>query len=139
MKRAYTIQSLAEDVWLPKDVRGYPNRSYLGHTSDIIPTPWPHEGQPVEGSQVRRIPIREFRTLEQEKERKRLAAIENPGRCQARMRRVDAWCRKFPINGLDVCFRHGGSFKHSRKAAAERYAEQVVNEQAEKIVKRARK
>jgi hypothetical protein len=83
--------------------------------------------------------MRKDRTFAQEQERKRLAAIENPGRCQSRMTRIDGWCQKFPMIGLDVCFKHGGRFAHSRKAAEERKREAKVQSRAASIVKRARK
>ena len=134
-KRNYTLPaSLPEDEFLPKDKRGYPNRSYLGHTSEIIPTPWANEGGFVEVGQPKRFPPARKRTREQDKERIRLSKIENPGRCQARMIRYDGWCRKNKINGLEVCFKHGGQYRASKKAAERRYKQQLLEERATKII-----
>lgn len=124
-----------DDAQLPLDKRGRPNRSYLGHTSDIIPTPWENEGAYLEPGAPRRFPLRSVRTYAQEKERRRLAQIENAGRCQSRANKYDAWCRKWPMNGLDVCRFHGGKFAHSKKAAARNVAEQKLKQQAQKILR----
>lgn len=127
-----------EDAQLPKDKRGRPNRSYLGHTSDLIPTPWENEGAFVEPGEPRRFPLRKDRTYAQEQERIRLAAIENAGRCASRCQRYDGWCRKFPMKGLNVCMKHGGKFVHSKNAAAKRYAEEQLQEKAKRIIARVK-
>ena len=78
--------------------------------------------------------MRAVRTYAEEQERIRLAAIENAGRCQSRANRWDAWCRKWPMKGLNVCTKHGGKFVHSKKAGAKRYAEEQLQEKAKRIV-----
>lgn len=123
---------------LPKDMNGRPNMSYLGHTSDIIPTPWPWEGRKVVPGMPRRFPIRKVRTRAEEAERKRLAAIENPGKCQSRRDQTDGWCQWPCSPGLNVCWVHGGRIKHIRAAGARRVAEQKLLEKAQKIADRAK-
>lgn len=111
--------SLPGDDKLPLDALGRPNRTYMGHTSECIPTPWPHEGRVIPyGDTLRRFPLIKDRTKEQEAERIRLAAIENPGRCQARRRHFDGWCAMIPPPGNVVCKHHGGNTK-AQKARAE--------------------
>jgi hypothetical protein len=124
---------------LPRDTRGRPNYSYLGHTSDIISTPWANEGAFIEPGMPRRFPKRSERSYAEEKERKRLAEIENPGRCQSRQNRYDSWCKRYPTPGLKVCWYHGGKFAHSRKAAVRNVEEQAVMRKAKSIVVQARK
>jgi len=127
-----------DDAQLPLDKRGRPNRSYLGHTSTIIPTPWENEGAYIEFGAPRRVPIRKVRTYAEEQERIRLAKIENPGRCQSRLQRTDGWCQKWPINGLDVCYKHGGKFVHSKRVAKRNYEEQQLQEKAQKILRKTK-
>jgi len=128
-----------EETRLPIDAKGNPNRSYLGHTSELIPTPWPREGMYIEPGMPRRFPKVKDRTPQEEAERKRLAEIENPGRCQSRQNKIDSWCRRFPTPGLKVCYKHGGKFVHSKKAAARNLAEQKLQNKARNIVNRAMK
>lgn len=119
---------------LPLTLDGRPNYSYLGHTSELIQTPYSLEGQDLEPGQPRRFPVRAVRTYAEEQERIRLAAIENVGRCQSRANRRDGWCRKWPMKGLNVCMKHGGKFVHSKKAGAKRYAEEQLQEKAKRII-----
>ena len=120
---------------LPLTLNGRPNRSYLGHTSDLIQTPYPLEGQQLEPGQPRRFPLRAVRTYAEEMERIRLAKIENPGKCQSRRQKFDEWCGKWPIKGLDVCRHHGGRFAHSKRAAQQRVAEQELQDKARRIIR----
>jgi hypothetical protein len=120
---------------LPRDTRGRPNRSYLGHTSELIQTPYPLEGQRLEPGQPRRFPLRAVRTYAEDKERVRLAQIENAGKCQSRRQKFDEWCGKWPMKGLEVCRFHGGKFAHSKKAAKQRVAEQEIMDKAQRILR----
>ena len=124
---------------LPLDKSGRPNRSYLGHTSDIFPTPWDNEGAFVEVGAPKRFKYVKDRNYAEEQERIRLAGIENAGRCASRRNRYDGWCRRWPQPGMTVCYRHGGKFKHSKKAAAKRVEQQKLQEGAKKIIRNARK
>lgn len=110
------------------------NYTYNGHTSDIIPTPWPYEGRQALKGVIRRFPPKAQRTEEQEAERIRLAAIENPGRCQARRRNTDAWCHNRPERGLLVCRWHGGSSPWGIKKKMRVRAEMEAQKKAAKII-----
>lgn len=101
---------------LPRE-RNYTYADVLGvteHSSDLIPTPWPTEGSVCYRGYVRRVPPRRVRTAAQTAELRRLAAIENPGRCRARRKQVDMWCHQRPTkrSGYTVCGVHGPKFRH---------------------------
>ena len=133
---AYRKKLRPEDATLPLDLRGRPNRSYLGHKSLIVPTPGQYEGGYLEiGQARRRFPLTRFRTPEIELERKRLAAIENPGKCQARQNRWDGWCQRYPTPGLEVCYRHGGWDPKVKKGGQRKAANKELQQRAAKIIK----
>lgn len=129
--------ALPGDDELPRELgpEQRPNRSYMGHTSELIPTPWPWEGRDLLPGVPRRFPLQREQSKEIYKERQRLAAIENPGLCQARRRRRDAWCKQKRATGLTVCTWHGGKLfpsmvEKSKRAKKERElmnkAEQII-------------
>jgi hypothetical protein len=125
---------------LPKDLLGRPNKSYLGHTSELVPTPWPYEGRRTAPGIPRRFTRRnDGRTKAEDNELKRLAKIENPGKCQGRRNQIDGWCTWPCYPGLTVCWRHGGRIQHIRAVGDKRMAEIRLMEKAGKIAARGRK
>jgi hypothetical protein len=126
------FNNLPQDKDLPLDLKGYPNRSYLGHES-FLPTPWPLEGKEMQRNEPRRFPLSKDVTKEIRAEIRRLAAIENPGLCRARQKRYDAWCKKLPQKGCPHCIFHGGGRKTAKIEEAKR------NERARAIINSAMK
>ena len=102
-------------VQVPATLLKRANTSYLGHTSELFPTPWPFEDRWVRNDPFfRRIPTQTVRNAvytaaEREiitAEIYRLAEIENPGRCRERRRYIDGWCHLWRMPGSDACHRH---------------------------------
>jgi hypothetical protein len=125
---------------LPLGLDGRPNMSYLGHTSEIVPTPWPYEGRRTAPGMPRRFTRRgSGRTFKEEKERQRLAAIENPGKCQSRRNKRDGWCTWPCYPGAKVCWVHGGRLPQVKAAADKRTAEKKMMEKASKIAARGKR
>jgi hypothetical protein len=115
---------------------GFPremNYTYAGHTSDIIPTPWPFEGRKALRGTERRIPERH--TPEIKHEIDRLAAIENPGRCASRCRHFDKWCWELPLVGATKCRWHIGARKREKQQRAA--VQLALNARVRSLVKRA--
>jgi len=113
--RLYVItRSDGIEVEVPGTLCSRPNRTYLGHTSELYETPWDLEDRWLGNDpQFRRIPSRtqRFRMLEAERRKHeveilRLAAIENPGKCCERRRWVDGWCERPRNTGTLWCHWH---------------------------------
>lgn len=115
VEEAQAIRYDVDGVDVPSTMESRPNRSYLGHTSEIFPTPWPWEDRWTgNDSAFRRIPsrwslVRRYNGTERAvlvHEINRLASIENPGRCASRRRLVDGWCASYVIPGTNYCKWH---------------------------------
>ena len=116
-----------------------PNRTYLGHQSDIFETPWRWEDRWTGNDpHFRRIPAKyspSWLTLPVEQRRKmrdeivRLAAIENPGRCAARRRWVDGWCGRHAIPGGTLCNWHSRDYE--KEQARKNYEQSELERKAE--------
>lgn len=139
----FTLESIDGDlVEVPGTLLGMPNRSYLGHTSDLVETPWQWEDRWTGNDpHFRRIPAQASPSwmLMSKSERKkmraevrRLAAIENPGNCVSRRRWIDGWCKKSPTPGGTKCRWHASS---TEKIIYKRRAEAAqLQEQAQRIM-----
>lgn len=124
--------------WLPKP-GPFPreqNYTYAGHTSDIIPTPWPLEGRFLRPGDVRRFPPKAARTAAIHAEINRLYLIENPGRCHARRKWIDAWCRTRVAHGYLTCRYHGRAPDYQAAAAARRLDDERAARLARSIRRR---
>lgn len=124
VEEAQSIRYDIDGVNVPSTMESRPNKSYLGHTSEIFPTPWPLEDRWTGNDPFfRRIPNQwHTETLYTQEEQvavlheiQRLASIENPGRCMSRRRHVDGWCAQWVIPGTNYCKWHTKS--HKREAA----------------------
>ena len=75
----------------------------------------------------------------QQREMWRLAEIENPGRCRARRRHTDAWCRNMPIAGLKTCRWHhsGGPQRGYRSVTPKLRAKGQANLERERAATKA--
>ena len=137
------ITAEGEEHTVPSTLLAKPNTSYLGHTSEVFETPWPWEGRWTGNDpHFRRIPSKGGRTgawraterAVYEAEIRRLAAIENPGRCAERRRYFDAWCTKRPLRGSTFCDWH--TDKSKKPAAAVKAANDELQSKAQKKLQR---
>jgi hypothetical protein len=130
-------------VEVPGSMFSRPNKSYLGHTSDVFITPWLYEDRSTLNDPFfRRIPNqsqrkRFYSSEEQEEmltEIARLAAIENPGRCMERRRRFDGWCTMHPMLGGLRCYWHTPS--EQRKTMRKRTNTVKQQRRADRILRK---
>ena len=133
-----------EVVIIPGTLLARPNKSYMGHTSDIFETPWPWEDRWTgNDAHFRRIPARygnAWKMMTKEEKRaylyevRRLAAIESPGYCCSRRSRIDGWCKNRPLQGSRKCRWHAGGLEKKRaKVRAER---RELDDQLRRVIRK---